>query len=108
MAKERWRVSFVEKVDADFSQIKGPRKLGTDCTVAVRDGSSTQRVIVRIFADNISRGPRQADAVIAYVQSLLDSGWTPEQYNREPGELVVPVRFQVPPRIERKPWWRFW
>ena len=108
MAKQRWRVSFVDKVNGDFSQIKGPRKRGTDCTVAVSDGACTHRVVVRIYADNVSRGTKQADAVIAYVQSLLDSGWTPEQYNREPGELVVPVRFKVLPRIERKPWWRFW
>jgi hypothetical protein len=108
MAKKRWQVEFVDKFDADFSQFKGPRKRGTDCTVAVSDGSNTQRIIVRIYVDNVSRGPKQADAVVAYVRSLLDSGWTPEQYNREPGELVVPVRLQVLLPIERKPWWRFW
>jgi len=108
MAGKSWRVSFVEKVDAEFGQKSGPRKRGTDCTVAVTDGTITQRIIVRIYADNISRGAKQADAVVAYMHSLLDSGWTPAQYKREPGEPTVPTRFDVPLRIDREPWWRFW
>jgi hypothetical protein len=109
MAKQNWRVSVVSKVDARFAQKSGPNKPGTDCTVSLRDSSGEQRVLVRIYADNVSRGPNQAKAVTGYIGSLLQSGWTPAQYTGEPGELVVPMRFQVPPNDNwEKPWWRFW
>jgi hypothetical protein len=109
MAKKHWRVSVVSKLDARFAQKSGPPKPGTDCTVLLSNGSGEQRILVRIYADNVARGPNQATAVAGFVNNLLHSGWTPAEYKGEPGELVVPTRFQAPPNNERtKLWWKLW
>lgn len=109
MSKQTWRISVVSKADDRFPQKSGPPKPGTDCTVLIGNRSTEHRVIVRIYADNVSRGPKQAGAVLAYINSLLESGWTPAQYQGAPGEIVVPMRFQVPPdSVRAKSWWKFW
>jgi hypothetical protein len=107
MFKKGWRVSVISKSDGEFTQQSGPNKPGTDCTVSLKRWTGEQRIIVRIYADNVSRGLKQSDAVVAFVNSLLRSGWTPDQFKGEPGELVVPMRFKVPPTKDcSKRWWR--
>ena len=66
------------------------------------------RVFVRAYADDVGKIADQDEArlVIAYVASLLESGWSPLQYKGTPGELVVP-RQSAPPSVKR-PWWRLW
>jgi hypothetical protein len=109
MFKKRWRVSVVSKLDGHFVQKSGPSKPGTECTVSLRWWFGERRIQVLIYADNISRGPKQSIAVVAFVNSLLQSGWTPDQFRGDGGELVVPVRFKVPATsADAKPWWRFW
>jgi hypothetical protein len=107
MFKKNWRVSVVSTLDGHFVQKTGPNKPGTECIVSLRKWFVEQRILVRIYADNVSRGPKQSIAVVAFVNSLLQSGWTPDQYKGEPGELVVPMRFNVPPTQDfAKRWWR--
>ncbi|HEY4232074.1 MAG TPA: hypothetical protein VGM76_01480 [Lacipirellulaceae bacterium] len=74
--------------------------------MSLRKWFGEQRILVRIYADNVSRGPNQSVAVVAFINSLLQSGWTPDQFQGEPGELVVPVRFKIPANSGcAKPWW---
>jgi hypothetical protein len=109
MTKKRWKISVVNKLDGKFPQKSGPEKPGTECSVVMNDGSGDQHLVVRIYADNVSRGPKQATAVTAYLNGLLESGWTPADYQGAPGELLVPMRFKVPTNCDRaKPWWKLW
>jgi hypothetical protein len=105
MFKKSWRVSVVSTLDGHFAQKSGPNKPGADCTVSIRKWFGEQRINVRIYADNVSRGPKRSIAVVAFVNTLLQSGWTPDEYKGEPGELVVPMRFNVPPTHDFAKWW---
>jgi hypothetical protein len=107
MTKKRWQISVISKEDGKFPQKSGPDKPGTECTVSLNGGTGEKRILVRIYADNVSRGLKQAVAVTAYLNGLLESGWTPAEYQGEPGELLVPMRFKVPPISDRAaPRWR--
>ena len=107
MAKKRWKISVISKLDGKFPQKTGPDKPGTECSVVMNDGSGDQHLVVRIYADNVSRGPKQAAAVTAYLHSMLEYGWTPAQYQGTPGELLVPMRFKLPANTDRRdPWWK--
>lgn len=115
MASARRTVSVTGALRAHFKQPGGPSRAGADWAVVVDDGDQQKRILVRTYADDvgpISDKNDEAQLVIAYVAGLLESGWSPEQYKGEPGELVVP-RGQTPaPRenasASKRPWWRFW
>src|SRR4051794_5852922 len=101
-----WGISLLGGLSAHFFQEDGSSKPGTDFAVSLNNGSGEKRILVRIYDDNCARGSKQqAEAVVGYVATLLQSGWTPDQYKEEPGELVVPKDVCPDPSIIRqKPW----
>jgi hypothetical protein len=109
-AAEGWRITVLGMLSAHFYTDKGESKPGTDWAVSLKVGASEKRILVRVYDDNVARGPRQqAEAVIAFLARLINSGWTPDSYKGEPGELIVPADFcPMPNEYQPKPWWRFW
>jgi hypothetical protein len=107
---DRWRITVIDGLSAHFYTETGESKPGTDWAVSLKDRTGERRVLVRIYDDNVARGPRQqAEAVIACLARQLNSGWNPDTYKGEPGELVVPTQFSpMPNEYQPKPWWRFW
>jgi len=106
----RWRIAVIDGLSAHFYTATGESKPGTDWAVSLKSGGSEKRILVRVYDDNVARGPRQqTEAVIAFVARLINSGWSPDQYSGKPGELVVSVDFcPMPNEYEPTPWWRFW
>ena len=109
-----WTVSVTGALRAHFNQPSGPSRAGADWAVLLTSGSEQKRVLVRTYADEVGTIGDKAEAqlVIAYVTSLLESGWSPTQYKGEPGELVVPRQSTNAPGTRapsaKRPWWRFW
>ena len=90
-----WTVSVSSFIRAHFFQPTGPSRAGADWVVALTRGSESTKVMVRVYADTIpGRSPEQEQELAArYVLSLLNSGWSPADYRKTPGELTVPVSF---------------
>jgi hypothetical protein len=105
-----WQVSVLNGLSAHFEQPSGPSKAGTDWAVWLTNGAGERRILVRIYEDNLAKGPKaQAKAVLKCVASLLQSGWYPDEYKGKPGELTVPTNFNAGTADSiAKPWWRFW
>jgi hypothetical protein len=106
----RWRITVTRGLSAHFYTESGVSKPGSDWAVSLKRGRSEKRILVRIYDDNVARGElQQTHAIIAFVARLIDSGWTPDDYKAQPGELVVPTQFRPRPEdYQPKPWWRFW
>jgi hypothetical protein len=104
-----WKISVQSGLSAHFKQPAGPSKAGADWVVVLTNRAGEKHLFVRIYDDNIAKGPKaQAEAVAAYVHSKLESGWNPDEYSGQ-GELVVPTDFNPGTRVAlTKPWWKFW
>lgn len=91
-SEQRYTVSLLQGLQAHFKQPSGPSRLGTDWAISIASAAGERRVLVRTYADDVGQIPQDQEARLAleFVQRLLDSGWTPEQYGQTPGELVVP------------------
>jgi len=106
----RWSVSVSNFLNGSFKQSKGESKTGTDWIIVLRRDNNERRVLVRTYCSASEQGSAsQKDRAVEYVTSLLNHGWTPDNYQGNSGELTVPddnVREQ--PALTTKPWWRFW
>jgi hypothetical protein len=107
---DRWHITPISGLSAHFYTENGESKPGTDWAVSLKNRGREKRVIVRIFDDNVARGQRQqSEAIIGFLAHIINGGWVPENYEGEPGELVVPTHFcPMPKEYQPKPWWRFW
>ena len=104
-----WKIAVVSALNAHFKQASGPSRAGTDWAVSfVRAGepSAERRVIVRSYSDEVADKPQEKAVphVLGYVASLLESGWSPEQHQGAPGDLVCPP---AAPGPKKKSWWPF-
>ena len=86
-----WQLSILSGLSAHFKQPGGSSKAGTDWIVSLVNSAGEKRILVRMYDDHAAKEPNaKAAAILNYVGSLLQSGWSPDQYMGEPGELVVP------------------
>jgi hypothetical protein len=91
MAAAAWKISVQDGLRAYFLQPDGSSRLGIDWTVQLDDGRDKKQVVVRAYlenADSIKTG-EESRLVASFVQSLLDSGWTPRDWTGRPGELTT-------------------
>lgn len=112
-----WSIQPTSVLRAHFKQPQGPSKPGADWVVSLSSEGKTANVLVRVYAEDIKgQSPEQeAETVVKYVGSLIQSGWTPAAYRGAPGELTYTKPPQVvvnagptPSSSGKKPWWRFW
>jgi hypothetical protein len=108
-----WRISVGSALRSSFRQATGPSRPGADWVVELKGDRESKKVLVRIFSDEVVGLTTAQEASVAarYVADLLESGWTPEEYRGQPGELTVsPQPNLQKPKIKApaKPWWRFW
>ncbi len=63
--------------------------------ISLANSAGERKIIVRTYGDDIGQlSPEQeAQLAVEYVGHLIQSGWSPDQYGGEPGELVVPMGF---------------
>jgi hypothetical protein len=89
-----WKISVLSALRAHFLQPDGPSRAGADWLVALERGAETNKVMVRVYADDVRGMPPAQEAQVAagYVAELLKSGWLPGNYQGVPGELTVPSR----------------
>lgn len=87
-------VRVLQGLRAHFKQPSGPSRAGTDWLISLTDSSGERKIFVRTYADEVGPLPPEQEAQLAaeYVGHLIQSGWSPEQYQGEPGELVAAKR----------------
>ena len=92
---EGFHVRALQVLRAHFNQPSGPSRAGADWVIALTNSAGERRILVRTYADNVGElSPAQeADLAVEYVGHLIQTGWSPDQYRDEPGELVVPRGF---------------
>jgi hypothetical protein len=111
---EGYNVRVLQGLSAHFKQPAGPSRAGTDWAVLLSNSRGEKQILVRTYADengSLSQ-EEQAELALQFVGQLIQSGWQPEQYRGEPGELVAShTASQALPRAEhkpKKPWWQLW
>ena len=89
---EGFNVRVLQGLRAHFKQPSGPSRPGTDWAISLTNLRGERRILVRTYADDVGHVSQEQDARLAleYVGKLIQSGWSPDQYKGEPGELVVP------------------
>ena len=87
-----FNVRVLQGLRADFKQPSGPSRAGTDWAISLTSSSGERRILVRTYANDVGPISQEQEARLAleYVGQLIRSGWSPDQYRGEPGELVVP------------------
>ena len=92
---EGFNVRVMQGPRAQFKQASGPSRPGADWAISLTNSAGERRILVRTYADDI--GPlspeREAQLAVEYIGNLNQTGWSPDQYRGEPGELVVPKGF---------------
>jgi hypothetical protein len=92
---EGFNVRAIQGLRAHFKQASGPSRAGADWALALTNSAGERRILVRTYADDVGQlSPEQeAQLAVEYVGHLIRSGWSPDQYRGESGELVVPKGF---------------
>ena len=92
---EGFNVRALQGLRAHFKQPSGPSRPGADWAISLTNSAGERKILVRTCADDIGQlSPEQeAQLVVQYVGHLIQTGWSPDQYRGEPGELVVPKGF---------------
>lgn len=101
---KNWRVSVSSGLSAYFKQPTGKSRAGTDWAVTLECDGATKGLFVRSYQDETgNQQPAQiASAIANFIQQKIKEGWDPEQYQGDPGELVLPAP------ASNKPRWKFW
>ena len=101
---KNWRISISNGLSAHFNQPTGPSRAGTDWVVNLECDGETKALLVRSYQDETGdQQPAQiASAITHFIQQKINGGWDPEQYQGDPGELVLPAQ------VSKKPRWKFW
>jgi len=98
---EGFKVRALQGLRAHFKQPSGPSRPGADWAISLVNSAGERKILVRTYADEV--GPlspeQEAQLAVAYVGHLIESGWSPDQYRGEPGELVVPKGFSGSPSV---------
>jgi hypothetical protein len=89
-AQSKWQVRVTGSLRAYFKQPDGTSRPGIDWAVSLTSNSKTKRILVRAYDEAVINGHSEqaAQLVLRYVVSLLDSGWSPDDYKSTPGELI--------------------
>jgi hypothetical protein len=92
---EGFNVRALQGLRAHFKQASGPSRPGADWAISLTNSTGERKILVRTYADDVGQlSPEQeAQLAVAYVGHLIQTGWVPDQYRGEPGELVVPKGF---------------
>lgn len=63
--------------------------------ISLANSAGERKILVRTYTDDVGElSPEQeAQLAVEYIGHLIQTGWSPEQYRGEPGELVVPKGF---------------
>jgi hypothetical protein len=91
---EGFNVRVVDGLRAHFKQPAGPSRPGTEWAISLTSSAGERQIFVRTYADDFGQLSQEQEAQLAleYVGHLIQTGWSPEQYRGEPGELIVPNR----------------
>lgn len=87
-----WQATVTNGLHAHFKQSDGPSRPAVEWSVVLNNGTDERTILVRSYADEgRSVEPNEEiPRVLAFIDRLLGTGWTPADYQNEPGELVVP------------------
>ena len=88
--QSKWVIQVTGYLQAHFYQDDGSSRPGIDCAVSLTNDSETKGILVRAYDDAVINAPPEevSRLIECYVASLVDSGWSPDDYKRKPGELV--------------------
>jgi hypothetical protein len=88
--QSKWIIRITGYLQAHFWQLDGTSRPGIDWAVSLTRNSEAKRILVRAYEDAVINAPPEqaAQLVEGYVASLVDSGWSPDDYKGTPGELV--------------------
>ena len=107
-------VRVLQGLRANFKQPSGPSRAGTDWAISLSNARGESTILVRTYADEVGPLSEEEEARLAleFIGQLIESGWTPEQYRGEPGELVAHGSTSTAVRKQdfrpKKSWWQFW
>jgi hypothetical protein len=92
---EGFNVRALQGLRAHFKQPSGPSRAGADWAISLTNSAGERVILVRTYADEMAQlSPEQeAQLAVEYVGHLIQTGWSPDQYRGELGELVVPKGF---------------
>jgi hypothetical protein len=95
MASPGFNIRALQGIRAHFKQASGPSRAGADWTLALTNSGGERRILVRTYTDDVGQlsAEQEVQLVVEYVRHLIQSGWSPDQYRGEPGELLVPKGF---------------
>lgn len=110
--EDQWLIRIEGALSAHFFQPDGSSHPGTDWSVALKQGESIHRVMVRAYLSEDMTKRAHADTeyqgqtVIGYINDLLTQGWTPDRG----GELVITIQNPTGEKENEAsmPWWKFW
>jgi hypothetical protein len=101
---KNWRISVSNGLSAHYKQPTGSSRAGTDWFVNLECDGEKIGLLVRSYQDETGNmQPAQiASAIANFIQQKINTGWDPEQYEGNPGELVLPAQ------VSKKPRWKVW
>lgn len=63
--------------------------------ISLANSAGECKILVRAYADEVGELPPEQEAQLAvqFLGHLIETGWSPDQYRGDPGELVIPRGF---------------
>jgi hypothetical protein len=88
------QLSIESGLRANYLQDEGPSRPGTDWSVVLSGVDAEERLSVRTYEDGTPResAEEHATAVLAYLEQLLEEGWSPDEESGSRG-ITVPDDF---------------
>ena len=81
-------------------------KSGIAQAISLTNSAGEHKIFVRIYKSDVGRlsAEQEAQLAVEYVGHLIQTGWSPDQYRGQPGELVVPKGFGSSQNAVKRSW----
>jgi hypothetical protein len=88
-----WTLSISQGLSAHMNQPAGPSRPAMMWMMSASDGITQKKLTVQDYMDAPGGRTQEesAAAAIRFVGDLIRTGWSPNDYQGEPGELIVPI-----------------
>jgi hypothetical protein len=89
-----WVLTGMNGLSCHMKQPNGPSRPATLWTIKAVNGSAQKMLLVQDYMDDPGgrTSEQSATAAMQFVMELIGSGWNPNDYKGEPGELIVSDR----------------
>jgi hypothetical protein len=94
--RDGWVLTGMNGLSCHMKQPNGPSRPATLWTIKAESGTIQKMLLVQDYADDPGgrTSEQSAAAAMQFVMELIRSGWSPNDYKGEPGELIVPDRIR--------------